>query len=444
MLRTLILIVALTATQASAVMANDQAAKRLEMAKALVAHLAAGEFDRAIEPFDPTMKRVMPAAKLKEVWSGLTTQYGPLERATETRIVKTKRYEFVFVTCEFHWWKLDAKVVFDADNLVTGLFFVPSGKYKPPSYADPAKFEEKALSIGSAPWSLPGTLLLPKGEGPFPAVVLVHGSGPNDRDETLGPNKPFRDLASGLASRGIAVLRYEKRTKQYPLAMSLLANSITVKAETVDDASAAVDALAACEKIDRQRIFVLGHSLGGSLIPRIATANHRIAGFISLAGSTRPLEDVILEQTRYILSLDGKISAGEQKQLDELAQQVARVKSPELSAKTGNKALPLGVPVPYWIDLRGYDPAEAAVAVKRPLLILQGERDYQVTMEDFGRWKKALAARKDVTFISYPALNHLFIAGKGPGSPAEYSTQGNVAEKVVLDIAQWIKGQHAD
>jgi hypothetical protein len=121
----------------------------------------------------------------------------------------------VYVTCEFQRGKLDTKVVFDG-NKITGLFFVLSGTYKPPPYADSSKFEEREISIGKGIWSLPGTLSLPKGVGFFPAVVLVHGSGPHDRDETIGPNKPFRDLANGLASRGIAVLRYEKRTKQYP------------------------------------------------------------------------------------------------------------------------------------------------------------------------------------------------------------------------------------
>ena len=113
-------------------------------------------------------------------------------------------------------------------------------------------------------------------------MILVHGSGPHDRDETIGPNKPFRDLAHGLASQGIAVLRYEKRTKEHPIRMALSVNTITVKEETIDDAVAAFEALASQEKIDPKRIFVLGHSLGGTLLPRIGKAKDGIAGFISL------------------------------------------------------------------------------------------------------------------------------------------------------------------
>jgi dienelactone hydrolase len=417
----------------------DHSANQIGIARNLVAQMAAGEFDKAVEPFDPIMKRALPADKLKEVWDGLTKQDGALQRVNETAAEKVQQYEVVYVTCEFQRAKLDTKVVFTAENKVTGLFFVTSGKYKPPTYADPSKFEEKEIVVGRGAWSLPGTLSLPRGAGPFPGVILVHGSGPHDRDETIGPNKPFRDVAHGLASRGIAVLRYEKRTRHHQILMALSVNSITVKEETIDDAAAAVEALRSQEKIDPKRIFVLGHSLGGMLIPRIGKAAPSIAGFISLAGSTRPLEDLVLEQTRYIVSLDGKPSPEAQKKLAEIERQVAKVKSHKLTADTPMSDLPLGVPARYWLDLRGYDPAAAARSLPQPMLILQGERDYQVTMEDFANWKKALGSRQDVTFISYPGLNHLFVEGKDKSTPAEYSAPGNVAKAAIDDIAKWIQ-----
>jgi uncharacterized protein len=120
-----------------------------------------------------------------------------------------------------------------------------------------------------------------------------------------------------------------------------------------------------------------------------------------------------------------------------LEQQVANVKS--LTPSTdASKKLPLGVPPKYWLDLQGYEPAKAAREVAKPMLILQGERDYQVTMEDFGNWKKVLGLRKDVKFISYPTLNHLFLEGKGKSVPVEYATPGNVAPVVIKDIATWM------
>jgi dienelactone hydrolase len=348
----------------------------------------------------------------------------------------------VFVTTEFEQGKLDTKVVFTARNEITGLFFVPIGEYESPSYVDSSSFDEIEITVGKGLWKLPGTLSLPKGDGPFPAVVLVHGSGPQDRDESIGPNKPFRDLAHGLASQGVAVLRYEKRTKHHRLKMALLSHSITVKEETVDDTVAAVEAVAAHKKIDGDKIFVLGHSLGGYVIPRIAKANGRITGFISLAGSTRPLEEMVIDQTKYILSLDGEITEVEQKYLDDIESQVENVRALESDQEAKKEDLPLGIPAGYWLDLRDYKPANEAAKIKKPMLFLQGDRDYQVTLEDFAGWQKTLGDRPDVKFIRYPSLNHLFVEGNEKSAPAEYSTPGNVAEAVVKDIAGWVKAQN--
>ena len=199
------------------------------------------------------------------------------------------------------------------------------------------------MQIGKGEWVLPGTLSVPVGDGPFAAVLLVHGSGPNDRDETIGPNKPFRDLAWGLASQGIAVLRYDKRTKVYPEKMRDLVSTITVKEEVIDDVLYAVSLLRSIAEVKPQCIVVLGHSLGGYLLPRIGAADTGIAGLIVLAGLCRTLEDTILDQFSYIYSLSGTLSAEQQKQLDELKKQVALVKSPDLSLSTPASDLPLGV-----------------------------------------------------------------------------------------------------
>lgn len=419
---------------------GDAPAGNEEAARRLVARLAAGEFEAAAGPFDEAMQRALPAGKLEEVWGGLVQQYGALRKVGAARSENVRQYAVVLLACEFERAQLDAKVVFDAKGQVSGLFFVPAGKYQRPAYVDPAKFEEHDVTVGSGLMRLPGTLAVPKGAGPFAAVVLVHGSGPNDRDETIGPNKPFRDLAQGLACRGIAVLRYEKRTREHPVLVTLAAGSLTVKEETIDDAVSAVELLQSREGIDAQRVFVLGHSMGGMLIPRIAKAKPGIAGFISLAGSARPIEDHALEQTKYLLGLDGELSDEDREKIGKLEAEVARIKSPELGVAAGGASLLLGAPACYWLDLRAYDPAAEIKAVRVPILVLQGERDYQVTMTDFGRWKDALAGRQDARLVSYPRLNHLFVAGQGRSTPAEYSAPGNVAPEVIEDVARWIHG----
>src|SRR4051794_11541515 len=166
-------------------------------------------------------------------------------------------------------------------------------------------FTEEPVVVGSGEWALPGTLTLPTGTGPFPAVVLVHGSGPHDRDETIGPNKPFRDLAWGLAAQGVAVLRYEKRTHEHPAKLMPLKEKLTIREESVDDAVAAVALLRKQKEVDGKRIFVVGHSLGAIVAPKVAALEPAVAGIVLLAGSPRPFEDIILDQLTYLASLKG-------------------------------------------------------------------------------------------------------------------------------------------
>ena len=177
--------------------------------------------------FDDKMKAALPESKLKELWETLPQQVGQFQSRSEAQPGDRKdQYQRVIVPLQFEKAALNMLVVVDVNTgQIAGLFFQPNqdaqaNQYKTPAYVDPDKFEEKEITFGAEPWTLPGTLTLPKGAGPFPAVVLVHGSGPNDRDETIGPNKPFKDIAQGLASQGIAVLRYDKRTKVYPEEMA--------------------------------------------------------------------------------------------------------------------------------------------------------------------------------------------------------------------------------
>jgi dienelactone hydrolase len=414
-------------------------------ARAFLDALSRGDFEAAVKDFDATMMDVSGPDKLAEFWKQVPERLGAFQRQTVARRDQLGDYEVALVSCEFEKVTLDARVIFDKEKKIAGFQFVPSlppAKYEPPPYTDPAKFEEREVTVGNDPWTLPATLAVPKGEGPFPALVLVHGSGPNDRDETIGPNKPFQDLAWGLGSRGIAVLRYEKRTRIY--GPKLIADpkfaALTVKEETIDDALEAVRLLRSTERIDRKRIFVLGHSLGGMLVPRIALSGKDldIAGFIIMAGLTNPVPETYLRQMTYLLGLDGETSAEDRKQLDEIKNDVARINTLH-DSDAGMSERILNASPAYWLDLRGYFPPDVAFKTDKPMLILQGSRDYQVTIEDFENWKKTLGGRADVEFKLYPKLNHLFAEGQGLPTPNEYSlVHGSVAEYVVSDIAAFI------
>jgi dienelactone hydrolase len=404
----------------------------------LIDRLARGEFQAAAGNFSEAMRSAAPPEKLSEIWTALQAQMGPFKRRTGVRVETQGAYKVAFVTAELERSTVDLKVVVDAAGKVAGFFIVlprpASGpEPPPPGYVHREAFHEQDVTVGAGEWALPGTLSMPVGPGPFPALVLVHGSGPNDRDETVGAEKPFRDLAWGLASRGVAVLRYEKRTREHGARLGNVAG-FTVQQETVDDALAAADLLRHTAAVDPKRVFVLGHSLGGMLIPRIGQRDPRLAGLIVMAGAARPLEDVILEQVSYLAAADGQVTDTERSQIESLRAEVARVKA----LKPGDTGTALGAPDSYWLDLRGYNPPEAARALKAPLLVLQGERDYQVTMDNLDLWKKALSGRPGVTFKTYPKLDHLFVEGEGKSTPADYEKPGHVAETVIADIAAWI------
>jgi hypothetical protein len=179
--------------------------------KALAADLFARQLDKVTAQFTERMAAGIPTAKLATMIDDLLSKTGPFRGVAGTRAEMQQGYHVVFVTCQFEKASLDLRLVYDAAGKLAGMFFAPSSpkvEWIAPDYAKQGAFQEREVVIGSGKWQLPGTLTLPQGAGPFPAVILVHGSGPHDRDETIGPNKPFKDLAWGLAGRGVAVLRY--------------------------------------------------------------------------------------------------------------------------------------------------------------------------------------------------------------------------------------------
>lgn len=329
----------------------------------------------------------------------------------------------------------------DEGSRVAGLYFRPVEAPLPPlwrrpGYSNPAAFRSREVTVGDDEWKLGGTLLIPAGKGPFPALVLVHGPGPNDRDESIFGNKVFADLAEGLASRGVAVLRYDKRTKVYADRMSEM--NYTVQQETVEDAIRAAELLGRQPEVNAARVYMLGHSLGGYLLPRIATRYGKLAGLVFLAANARPVEIMALEENEYVASLNGHPSPDAEKRLADLRAEVLKVRD----LKPGAKGPPviMGLPLAYLLDLKSYDPLSVK-DLKAPMLFLQGGRDFQVTTKDFDIWRSALSGRANATFHLYPSLNHLFIVGDGRSTPAEYHIPGNVSGEVVRDIANWISSK---
>src|SRR5262245_56954268 len=157
-----------------------------------------------------------------------------------------------------------------------------------------------------------------------------------------------------------------------------------------------------------------------------------------MAGNTRPLEELIVEQVHYLTSINGPTPEGE-KQIAAAEKAAQEVRNPGLKPGMTVNLLGAKLPASYVLDLRSYNPGETAAALKIPLLVLQGERDYQVRVADFDGWKKALAGHTNAVFKLYPALNHHFMPGTGPSTNTEYLKPNHVLEQLINDIAAWIK-----
>lgn len=424
------LLVALSALPARAADTPEQ------IAIGLLDRLDAGDYAAAEASFGPAMAAAVPADKLKEVWESLPRQAGaPTGRGTPQ--VRTQGGA-TLVVVPLHHAKAEllASIAVDAEGRIVGFLIQPA---PPPPAAAPAAdatYIERDFSVGTGERALAGTLTVPRNASaqvPAPAIVLVHGSGPQDRDETVGANRPFLDIARGLAERGIASLRYDKRTQARP--QDFAGGDYDMDDETTDDAVAAVAALRATPGIDPARLYVLGHSQGGMLGPRIVARSAPVAGLILLAAPARSLLDILPEQNRYLLGADGSIAPAEQAFLDDLDRKIAAVRG---DAAIAAKDTPLGLPAGYWRAFEAIDPVADAQSITTPMLLLQGGRDIQVVAADWQRWRAALAGNPRATFKHYPALNHLGIAGQGAGTLAEYQIAGQVDAQLIADIAAWI------
>lgn len=257
----------------------------------------------------------------------------------------------------------------------------------------------------------------------------------SNQDEDIYNNKPFKDLAVGLAAQGIASLRYDKRTQEYQDEFVANINSGTIYNETIDDAVAAAKfATQFYKSIDTANIFVLGHSLGAMCAPKIAQLSSNTKGIILMAGNARPMDTLVLNQLQYLFKHD-TTELKYKLAINQIKYQISILRSDTFNTNIPRFYMPLGLPTKYWQSVMQYNQVAVAKKVNKPMLVLQGERDYQVTLQDFQIWKNNLPSAK---CISYPALNHLFMEGKGPSLPAEYKKQQHVAFYVITDIAQWV------
>ncbi|AHX12466.1 hypothetical protein CH75_03425 [Dyella jiangningensis] len=409
--------------------ANDSCEAR---STEIIDALRKGDFALATAHFDAPVKAAVDAQRLGQIWQHtLPMKFGAFDRADAPKAGE-QGGAVAETTLHFARSDLAMRVACDAEGEVAGLRFVPV-----PAATGPLGPGERRLDLASPLGPLPGIFTTPTGHGPFPVVVLIAGSGPHDGDETIGPSKPFRDIAQGLAAEGIASLRYDKRTLTY--AAQVAANShVTIDDEVTNDALAAIKVAGAQPGVDPRWVFVLGHSLGAYMAPRIGQRDEALAGLILLAAPARPLLDVQAQQVREVGKRQGLSDEQIASRLHVIEAERQWLASQDASKPTTGSFG--GVPQSYELSLRDYDVVAVAKNLDMPMLILQGGSDFQVSPRaDFDRWQSALAGRPRVTFHRYDGLNHLFMPAGGSGTPADYQAPGHVDAAVVRDISRWVK-----
>ena len=422
--------------------AAEQEVRKMETAADADEFIAVflGEHPEELEGVWAFSARMEAALKQMNGIAGMAKQLsalGTLESVMPAYEGEMSGLKVFYIPCVFSAMQVDL-ILAVQDGVIAGLQTgTYSGGKVEKTESDLYDSIELALPVSSL-GELPGILTVPKGEGPFPAVILLQGSGASDKDESVGNLKPFRDLAEGLAEKGIAVYRFDKRS--YVYGMELMTDKqITLVDEYLEDAVNAVQLVAQQERIDPDRIYVLGHSLGGNAIPAVArelkNAPIKARGFIMMAASPRPLDVLMREQYDFLYSLMPEVTEEQQAEKDALFAELDKLQ--DLESLTENDTV-AGAYYAYWKWLADYDILQAAGEITEPVLLLQGEEDYQVTMEDFRIWKDALGEKKNWQMISYPGLTHVFITGQKTEGAAVYSRSERMDEQVIQDIADFV------
>lgn len=395
-----------------------------------------GEFETAHSFFDESVKEKILPEELKLFWTRMDLMLGSFESVEGAQNRAAGDFYLVTLNCKFSKGSQAFQFTFNKAEKLVGFFIVPNSnaaEYRNPPYADSTLYTEQPVTLKSPGHELAGMVVTPKNGKNFPVVVLVHGSGPSDMDETIGPNKPFKDLAFGLAAKGIATFRYVKRTKVYPYEFR---KAFTVKEEVTDDAVAAIAFAKTIPGADPASVYVLGHSLGGMMAPKLATLA-AVKGIILAAAPATKLTDVLVEQYKAAVQAMNDTTGRAREELAKALKELERTRITRLGDIKPDSVI-LGLPASYWQDLNRYDQVATAKSLKSRILVLQGEMDFQVPADHAGSWKAALSGRKNAAFKVYPKLNHLLMEVESRGNEAQYREPQNIAPYVIDDLAAWI------
>jgi dienelactone hydrolase len=405
-----------------------------ESAARLLDLMGAGRFRAAHRLFARPVRRRLSAAALGAAW--VQTVAGPVDMgvATIRDPLPSARVEVPVQVAER---VLTASAHVDASGRITDLQVRPSvDDWVPPAYAPAGAFTEEELRLALPDRSVGATLARPRtGERP-PVAILLMGGSPFDRDGTAGGNRIGRDLAHGLATAGIATLRYDKPS--FVDATLRAEPTFSPSADYIPPVAAAMAALRGRDDVDTTRVWLVGHSMGGRYAPRVASRVPGIAGLVLLAADASPMHDAAVRVARHVAALPDSPPQAEA-MVAELERSSALVAGRRFTLKTPRERLPLGFTAGTWLELRDDDPVATAAELEIPMLVLQGGRDYQVTVDDdLARWRAGLSGRPGVDIRVMDADDHMFFPGSGPSTPADYDTAQHLDPEVIAAIAAFI------
>ncbi len=410
------------------------------------------EFSKIAKLFDTTNgKKPINPFILDYLWRDFEEKFGKFRGSITKKKYKKNEHEYFIEELQFDSAYVEIKIGFNPANGMVSSYLLTKTqtkkdralerKYRLPSYAKKQKVRVRQANFGVKPFIINGELTLPEGlrrKEKVPVIILVHGSGPGDKNEKAGPLQAFKDIAYGLSTKGVAVLRYDKRTLTYA-DECVSDKKFDVNKETVNDVLAAAAYLRTQKNIDSKRIYILGHSLGGMMLPRIGLKDNKLAGLIFMAAPAKSLVDKIIEQMDYLSILKPE----NKKAYSRTKEDFTRLKTKWYDSTTKAQYLPFKTPPSYWMDLDSYNQTQVVQKVQQPMLFLQGEADYQVTVEDFELWKTVLQTNKKVTFRLFPKLHHQMAAIKHEGlsTPDDYKIPANVDVEVINAIINWLSTQ---
>ena len=393
-------------------------------------------YEKATSFQDEIMDKNFGKSVMKQTFDSLVNQFGKVIKVLDRE--KTEQGEYIIFKyyTEFEKGYLYINVVLNNGGKISGFRYTvassPDNEEKLPDYVDRSTFKESDITLEASPFKVNGKLTIPNNKESFPLVIMIAGSGPNDMNETIGPNAPFKDIALGLASKGIASIRFNKTTYQEP--QLYLKEGNNLKNEYFLTAKVAYKFAKNVENADK--IILLGHSEGGYLIPEIYGLTGDVDGLILLAANARKLAEVVLTQNEYIYKNTNSIT---EEQMNGIKEFYDKLINHELPATT---SLGNNITAEYFYELDEYLPIPLLENVDIPVSISQGTEDFQVSIElDYGLFKKELDEKKNFSFKEYEDLSHIFNYAE-PGkyhSVNDYYKQEFVSEEVIDYLSAWIK-----